>query len=31
MEVVVKENGSILTVALQKGAAGWRITAWAWN
>jgi ketosteroid isomerase-like protein len=27
---VVKENGSILTVALQKGAAGWRITAWAW-
>jgi hypothetical protein len=26
----VREAGSILTVALRKGAAGWRITAWAW-
>jgi hypothetical protein len=26
----VREAGSIFTVALQKGAAGWRITAWAW-
>ena len=27
----VKETGSILTLALQKGAAGWRITGWAWT
>ena len=27
----VKETGSMLTVALQKGAAGWRITGWAWS
>ena len=27
----VKEAGSTLTVALQKGASGWRITAWAWS
>jgi opacity protein-like surface antigen len=28
---VVKEIGSLLTIALQKGAAGWRITGWAWS
>jgi ketosteroid isomerase-like protein len=27
---VVKESGSMLTVVQQKGAAGWRIIAWAW-
>ncbi|HTO75258.1 MAG TPA: nuclear transport factor 2 family protein [Thermoanaerobaculia bacterium] len=27
----VKEKGSTLTVALQKEAAGWRITAWTWS
>ena len=26
----VKETGSILTVALQKSAAGWRMTGWSW-
>ena len=26
----VTESGSILTVALQKSAAGWRMTGWAW-
>ena len=26
-----KETGSILTVALHKGAKGWRITGWAWS
>ena len=26
----VKETDSIITLALQKGAAGWRITGWAW-
>jgi ketosteroid isomerase-like protein len=26
----VQEIGSILTLALLKGAAGWRITGWAW-
>ncbi len=26
----VAETGSLLTVALQKVAAGWRITGWAW-
>ena len=26
----VKEIGSILTIALQKSAAGWRITGWSW-
>ena len=25
------ESGSTLTVALQKGAAGWRMTGWAWS
>jgi ketosteroid isomerase-like protein len=27
----VKETGSSLTVALQKGPAGWRIIAWTWS
>ena len=27
---LVKEIGSIFTLALQKGAAGWRITGWSW-
>lgn len=27
----VTESGSILTVALHKVAAGWRITGWAWT
>jgi hypothetical protein len=27
----VAEPGSTLTVALQKVAAGWRITGWAWS
>jgi len=27
----VKETGSTLIVALQKGSAGWRITAWTWS
>jgi ketosteroid isomerase-like protein len=27
----VKESGSMLTVALRKGAAGWRITGWSWS
>jgi hypothetical protein len=26
----VDENGSIFTLALHKGASGWRITGWAW-
>jgi hypothetical protein len=26
----VKEVGSIITLTLQKGPAGWRITGWAW-
>lgn len=26
----VKETGSIFTLTLQKGGAGWRITGWAW-
>lgn len=26
----VKEAGSTITLALQKTAAGWRITGWAW-
>lgn len=25
-----KETGSTLTVSLEKGAGGWRITAWSW-
>ncbi len=25
-----REVGSIITVTLQKGPAGWRITGWAW-
>ena len=28
---LVKQTGSILTVVLQKGTAGWRITAWSWS
>ena len=27
----MKESGSTLTLALQKAAAGWRITGWAWS
>jgi hypothetical protein len=27
---LVKETGSMLTLALQKGEAGWRIIGWAW-
>jgi ketosteroid isomerase-like protein len=27
----VRETGSTLTVVLQKGESGWRITAWAWT
>jgi SnoaL-like protein len=27
----MKEMGSTLTVALQKGAGGWRITGWTWT
>jgi hypothetical protein len=27
----VKETGSLLTVALRKAAAGWRIAGWAWS
>ena len=27
----MKETGSTLTVALQKGANGWRMTGWAWT
>jgi len=27
----MKENGSMLTVVLQKSAAGWRIAAWSWT
>jgi hypothetical protein len=27
---IVKKTGSILTIALLKGASGWHITAWAW-
>ena len=26
-----KEAGSLMTLSLQKGAAGWRITGWAWS
>jgi len=26
-----KESGSMLTVALQKGAKGWQIAAWTWT
>ena len=28
---VFRETGSMFTVALQKGAAGWRIIGWAWT
>lgn len=28
---LVKETGSMFTLALQKGEAGWRITGWAWT
>ncbi len=27
----IMENGAIFTIALQKGATGWRITGWAWT
>ncbi|HEY6947921.1 MAG TPA: nuclear transport factor 2 family protein [Gemmatimonadales bacterium] len=27
----VSEIGSMLTIALQKGPAGWRMTAWTWT
>jgi ketosteroid isomerase-like protein len=27
----VSQKGSTLTAALQKGQAGWRITAWTWS
>jgi len=27
---LVSEIGSIITLTLQKGATGWRITGWAW-
>ena len=27
----MKEAGSLLTLALQKVAAGWRITGWSWT
>lgn len=27
----MKEEGSTLTLVLQKSAAGWRITAWTWT
>ena len=27
----VREIGSMFTVVLQKGAAGWRIVAWSWT
>jgi len=27
---LVKETGSMLTLAMQKGETGWRITGWAW-
>jgi hypothetical protein len=26
-----KETGSMLTIALQKGASGWLMTGWAWT
>jgi hypothetical protein len=25
-----KQTGSMFTLVLQRGAAGWRITAWSW-
>jgi hypothetical protein len=27
----MKQSGSIITVALHKGASGWRMGAWAWS
>ena len=27
----VKENGSLMTLALRKGSAGWKITGWSWS
>jgi hypothetical protein len=27
----MKQSGSLVTVALQKGASGWRMTGWAWS
>lgn len=26
-----KESGSMLTIAMRKGASGWRIVAWTWS
>jgi ketosteroid isomerase-like protein len=28
---LVKETGSLLTIALQKSGGGWRIIEWAWS
>jgi hypothetical protein len=28
---VVKESKSVITIALQKGDGGWRITGWTWS
>jgi len=27
----MKQSGSLITVALEKGTAGWRMKAWAWS
>jgi hypothetical protein len=27
----MKQSGSIVTIAMQKGASGWRMTGWAWG
>jgi hypothetical protein len=27
----MKQSGSILTAVLQKGASGWRLSAWSWS
>jgi ketosteroid isomerase-like protein len=27
----MKQSGSLVTVAMQKGASGWRMTGWAWG
>jgi ketosteroid isomerase-like protein len=26
-----KQTGSMLTIALQKGAGGWKMTGWTWT
>jgi ketosteroid isomerase-like protein len=28
---LVKESGSMLTLVLRRGAAGWRISGWSWS